>query len=377
MAQSGGSAANGGNVNITAGSGSSGSGNGGNIILTPGNGAGTGTGGSVAIGTTSPNSNFGLDIDEVNIEMRSTSSAGDGSPTLYMDGYGSGANWTAPSLLMERSRGTITSPTYALSGDYMGVISFRDQGASQGAGIVGVATENHSISAHGTGNSFFVVKNGTTTAAQAMILDQSGILGIGTTSPGNMLDIGGGGGIHMASGVPTSTTNALYNNGSTLMWNGSAVGGSSFSSDVSMTGAGTGLAVTNNETVGGTLGITGLTTLTGGATSAGQVNITNTTAAASYGSGALTVSGGAGIAGSIYSGGSISAASYIYVGNGSSALPSYSFTADTSTGAYLPVAGSYAISAGGCRANAHHWQWQRRYWDGNVTRTEIICCWNY
>ena len=67
----------------------------------------------------------------------------------------------------------------------------------------------------------------------------------------------------------------------------------------------------------------------------------------SISTGALTVSGGTGIAGSIYSGGSISAASYIYVGAGSSALPSYSFTADTSTGAYLPVVGSYAISAGG------------------------------
>jgi hypothetical protein len=54
-----------------------------------------------------------------------------------------------------------------------------------------------------------------------------GNVGIGTTSPANLLDIGGSGGIHITSGVPSSTSNALYNNSGTLTWNGSALAATS------------------------------------------------------------------------------------------------------------------------------------------------------
>ncbi len=53
-------------------------------------------------------------------------------------------------------------------------------------------------------------------------------VGIGTTSPANALDIGNGGGIHISSGIPTSTTNALYNNSGTLYFSGTAIGGGSY-----------------------------------------------------------------------------------------------------------------------------------------------------
>ncbi|MFA5162896.1 MAG: hypothetical protein WC421_11730, partial [Elusimicrobiales bacterium] len=56
-----------------------------------------------------------------------------------------------------------------------------------------------------------------------------GSVGIGTTAPtANALDVTGSGsntGIRVAAGVPTNTTAALYNNGGTLYWNGSQVGG--------------------------------------------------------------------------------------------------------------------------------------------------------
>jgi hypothetical protein len=59
------------------------------------------------------------------------------------------------------------------------------------------------------------------------------------------------------------------------------------------------LSVTNNETVGGTLGVTGATTLTGAAT------ISNTTPSSSTTTGALVVRGGVGIAGNLTLGGTI------------------------------------------------------------------------
>jgi hypothetical protein len=51
----------------------------------------------------------------------------------------------------------------------------------------------------------------------------TGNVGIGSTAPVNLLDLGSGGGIHLASGTPGSTSNALYNNAGTLTWNGSAL----------------------------------------------------------------------------------------------------------------------------------------------------------
>ena len=50
-----------------------------------------------------------------------------------------------------------------------------------------------------------------------------GFLGIGSTSPVNALDIGTSQGIRIASGTPTNTAYALYNNAGTLTWNGSAL----------------------------------------------------------------------------------------------------------------------------------------------------------
>ena len=52
----------------------------------------------------------------------------------------------------------------------------------------------------------------------------SGNIGIGSTNPVNLLDIGTSGGIHIGPGIPTNTNYALYNNGGVLTWNGTALG---------------------------------------------------------------------------------------------------------------------------------------------------------
>ena len=70
-----------------------------------------------------------------------------------------------------------------------------------------------------------------------MRIDSSGNVGIGTTSPANTLDIGNSGGIHVTSGTPSSTSNALYNTSGTLMWNGSAISGGGGSSTLGTSAA--------------------------------------------------------------------------------------------------------------------------------------------
>ena len=90
----------------------------------------------------------------------------------------------------------------------------------------------------GTTNYVPLWSSATALGTSALYQNGSGYIGLGSSSPVNALDIGTTGGIHIASGVPISTSNALYNNSGTLTWNGSPVasGGALASlSDVTLT----------------------------------------------------------------------------------------------------------------------------------------------
>ena len=76
----------------------------------------------------------------------------------------------------------------------------------------------------GTNGQTLYSSSGIWTATSNLFNDGTSV-GIGTATPANTLDIGNSGGIHITSGIPSSTGMALYNNSGTLMWNGSAVGG--------------------------------------------------------------------------------------------------------------------------------------------------------
>lgn len=120
-------------------------------------------------------------------------------------------------------------------------------------------------------------------------------------SNGNYLPASTAGGtvVPNLAAAPASPTQGQfwYNTGNSSLqyYNGTAVqtlgtgGGSSFSSDVTMSGSGTGLAVSNNASVGGTLAVTGATTLSGPLTLGSQniLGVTNIT-----GAGAMTVAAG-------------------------------------------------------------------------------------
>jgi hypothetical protein len=197
-----------------------------------------------------------------------------------------------------------------------------------------------------------------------LTLTPTGNAGIGTTSPTAALNIKAGTAalapLQLTAGTNLTTplSGAIEYDGTSLYYTDSTAtrrtiastsgsGSESFGQDVTMSGSGTGLAVTNAATIGTTLGVTGLTTLTGGLTSAGTAAVTNSTASTSSTTGALTVSGGAGISGALFTGGNITSIGDFFAASGTSSAPSHSFTNDPATGAWLPATGMYAISSSG------------------------------
>jgi len=177
----------------------------------------------VGIGTTSPAAPLNVVTNVANTG-------------LFIDVYASNPN---PTMIFRAAEGTPTSPSAVLSGDALASFGGRGYGAtgfssSTRAKIGFGAAENWTDTAQGAYITFNTTPIGTTASIRAALIDPSGNVGIGTSSPANLLDIGNGGGIHITSGTPSSTSSALYNNSGTLMWNGSAI--SSGSSYISSAG---------------------------------------------------------------------------------------------------------------------------------------------
>jgi hypothetical protein len=87
----------------------------------------------------------------------------------------------------------------------------------------------------GTAN-YIPVFTSSTAIGNSVMYQSSSKIGIGSTSPVNLLDIGPNGGIHINTGTPTNTNFALYNVGGSLYWNGSAVGSGGSSNGTGSTG---------------------------------------------------------------------------------------------------------------------------------------------
>lgn len=100
----------------------------------------------------------------------------------------SDANYS-PHFILRRSRGTVETPSYVQNGDTMGLLTFRNHIASQGASIASYATEAHASGAWGANLAFFTIPNGGTTTAERMRIDQAGNVGIGTATPSSKLHV--------------------------------------------------------------------------------------------------------------------------------------------------------------------------------------------
>lgn len=102
-------------------------------------------------------------------------------------GYGLGVVW-------RRANGTFSTPTKVNSGDVLGSFQFGGHDGSafdnNKAAIQVKATENFDVG-NGTQFIFGTTPNGSSTRTDRLCIDQSGYIGIGTTSPTTYIDING------------------------------------------------------------------------------------------------------------------------------------------------------------------------------------------
>jgi hypothetical protein len=118
----------------------------------------------------------------------------------------SSANATGPTLYIQKSRGTISTPTYAADGDILGTILFGNHSQSAGATITSTAVGAHSTGPLRSGGKleFSTTPTGTNTLTTRMTISDSGSVKVsGQLATGSQTIAGG-------------TTAIDWNNGNTI-----------------------------------------------------------------------------------------------------------------------------------------------------------------
>jgi len=139
----------------------------------------------------------------------------DANPTLRLDNY-SNTLGDSPNFNFISARGTSSAPLPTLSGDNLGQFAAAGYNGSAFPGskvkVSFVATENWTPAANGTAMSFSTTANGATTRTERLRIDNTGNVGIGTTTPAFPLSVNGviqtAGGILFPDGS-TQTSAAL------------------------------------------------------------------------------------------------------------------------------------------------------------------------
>lgn len=192
--------------------------------------------GQTGIGTTAPGapltvaSNFAS--GGPTIQMNNQNAGGDvaldflSAGVLKANIFFKGASGAGQGAMWINSAGTGINTVINGTGGNVGIGTMAPSSKLEVVGDIGVGqgTQKWAIQSRPDLGDAFNIRN-INTPANLLTITTAGNVGIGTTSPANTLDIGTGGGIRIASGTPGSTSNALYNDAGTLMWNGSAVGG--------------------------------------------------------------------------------------------------------------------------------------------------------
>ena len=153
--------------------------------------------GNVGIGTTSPGTLLDVQASDFSAGMNvtNTSSTSSRFPAIYVKNF-MGATTGSPAFSLYNMGGSSTSPTALLNNRNLGSVGF--YGASDtsgnalpGATIKAVSQQAFSSSAAGTYLAFSTTPLNTTAVAEAMRIDSTGNVGIGTTAPQAKLDING------------------------------------------------------------------------------------------------------------------------------------------------------------------------------------------
>jgi hypothetical protein len=115
-----------------------------------------------------------------------------------------------------RTRGSVGSEDFAFLNDTLGLFNVLSWNGTLAAGTASIqinATENHTAAALGTSMSFNVITNGNITKSNAIFIDNSTDVGIGTTSPTSKLHVVGS---TILNGASTSIGNVTATNGFTV-----------------------------------------------------------------------------------------------------------------------------------------------------------------
>lgn len=121
--------------------------------------------------------------------------AAPGTDLAIIESYG-GASAPTPAFVGRGARGNAAAPSAIQSGDTILSFGGRGYGASSFSSVNAAklnfrAAQNWADSAYGTFISFQVTPNDTTTAVETVRFDQSGYVGVGTTTPQCSVDVNG------------------------------------------------------------------------------------------------------------------------------------------------------------------------------------------
>jgi hypothetical protein len=154
--------------------------------------------GNVGIGTTNP-------TEDLSIE-------GDGPAGIRIVGHGATSSHRGMITLVGLG-GSLASPTATPSGHNLGTLQFNGYDGSayttRRADITASATESYTPAAQGSNLTFSTTANGTTLMQERMRIDQSGNIGIGTSTPSARLQVYGGAILGQSVASPTAADHVV------------------------------------------------------------------------------------------------------------------------------------------------------------------------